>query len=246
MLIYPAVDLLDGACVRLLQGDYERVTRFSDDPVATARRFAAEGARALHVVDLDGAREGRPVSREVVLRIAGAVDVSLQVGGGLRSADDVAGYLEAGVERVILGTAAARDPQWLAGLLDRWGPERIAAGVDVAGDEVRVEGWRTGALRADAFLDLLGDVGTELVVYTDTVRDGTLTGPDVEGAARVIDRGFRTIVAGGVSTRGQVRRLREAGAEGAVIGSALYRGEIDLADALEAASGTGGDPADAG
>lgn len=240
MLIYPAVDLLDGACVRLHQGDFERVTRFSDDPVATARRFAVSGAPALHVVDLDGAREGRPVNREVVLRIAGAVDVPLQVGGGLRSADDVAGYLEAGVERVVLGTAAARDSGWLADLLTRWGPERIAAGVDVAGGEVRVEGWRTGALPAETFLDLLADVGTDVVVYTDTMRDGTLGGPNVEGAARVIDRGFRTIVAGGVSTRDQVSRLREAGAEGAVIGSALYRGEIDLAAALEAASGRSG------
>lgn len=240
MRVYPGVDLLDGACVRLHQGDYDRVTRFSDDPVETARRFAEAGALALHVVDLDGARRGRPVNREVVLSIARAVDVPLQVGGGLRSEADVAGYLETEVDRVILGTAAARDPAWMAKVLRRWGPDRVAAGVDVAGDEVRVEGWREGALHAEAFLDLLAEVGTELVVYTDTVRDGTLTGPDVEGAARVIDRGFRTIVAGGVSTREHVTRLREAGAEGVVIGSALYRGELDLAEALEAATGDGG------
>lgn len=237
MLIHPAVDLLDGACVRLRRGDYDSVTEFSDDPVEIARRFVDAGAPAMHVVDLDGAREGRPVNRSVALSIADAVDVPIQLGGGLRTDENVAGYLGAGIHRVVLGTRAARDPGWVSRLLDRWGPDRIAAGVDVAGDEIRVEGWLRGAMRVGELLDRLERIGVEVVVYTDTQRDGTLEGPDLSGAERVIDRGFRTLVAGGVSTTGEIARLRRIGAEGAVIGSALYRGRIRLAEALDAASG---------
>lgn len=237
MLIHPAVDLLDGACVRLRQGDYDSVTEFSADPVEIARRFVDAGAPAVHVVDLDGAREGHPVNRSVALSIAEAVDVPVQLGGGLRTDEDVAGYLDAGVHRVVLGTRAARHPAWLSRLLDRWGADRIAAGVDVAGDEIRVEGWLRGAMPVGELLDHLERIGVEVVVYTNTQRDGTLGGPDVSGAARVIDRGFRTLVAGGVSKTDQIARLRKIGAEGAVIGSALYRGRIRLREALDAASG---------
>lgn len=239
MLIWPAVDVLDGRCVRLYQGSYDDVTEHARDPAAVAEAFAREGARALHVVDLDGARDGRPVHTDVIREIRRRIDVPLQVGGGLRSTDDVARYLEGGVDRVILGTGAARRPDWLAELVERYGPDAVAAGVDVREGEVVVEGWTEGSgVSREALLDRLGEAGVETVIYTDTVRDGTLTRPDVEGARAVVERGFRTVVAGGVSRAEDVRALREAGAAGAVIGSALYHGSLTLAEARAAAGET--------
>lgn len=237
MKIWPAVDLLDGRCVRLYRGRYDEVTEYSRDPASVAGGFVGRGAGALHVVDLDGAREGRPVNADTVLEIRRRVDVPLQVGGGLRDDVDVERYLEAGVDRVILGTAAVRDPDWIARLVERHGPEVVAAGVDVREDRVLTEGWTEAAsLDRDGLLDALDACGVETVVYTDTTRDGTLTVPDVEGARRVAARGFRTLVAGGVSRLEHVRRLREAGAAGVVIGSALYTGAIELEDALRVAA----------
>jgi len=235
MRLYPAVDLLDGSCVRLYRGSYDRATRYSRDPVAVARRFVEEGARALHVVDLDGAREGRPVSRELVLSIRSACDVPLQVGGGLRETEHVDAYLEAGVERVILGTAALERPEWLGELVERYGPRAVAASVDVRGDEVVVEGWTegSGVSRAD-LLERLAGLGVETILYTDTTRDGTLTAPDVEGAREVVRRGFRTVAAGGVSDVSHLRELRRAGVRAAVVGSALYEGRLTIPEALAA------------
>lgn len=244
MLIWPAVDLLDGRCVRLYQGRYDEVTEFSRDPVEVAAVFVEEGARALHVVDLDGAREGAPQNAGVVREIRRRVDVPLQVGGGLRSGDDVARYLDSGVDRVILGTGAARRPDWVAGLVERHGTDAVAAGVDVREGEVVVEGWTEGSgTSREELLDRLADAGVETVVYTDTVRDGTLTRPDVDGARQVVDRGFRTLVAGGISRVEDVRALRDAGAAGAVIGSALYHGSLTLADARAAAGEIPGEDA---
>jgi phosphoribosylformimino-5-aminoimidazole carboxamide ribotide isomerase len=236
MLILPAIDLLGGRCVRLEQGDYGRVTRFGDDPLALARRFVADGAPALHVVDLEGARLGRPAQRERVLDLCRESPVPVQVGGGIRTSAEVERYLVGGAHRVLLGTGAARDTHWLTGLVERWGPERVAAAVDARDGRVVVEGWTTASgVSVDALLDRLATTGVRTVVYTDTRRDGTLTGPDVRGAARVAERGFRTIAAGGIRTAGHVRALRDAGAAGAVLGSALYRGTVTLEEALAAA-----------
>lgn len=237
MRVWPALDLLGGRCVRLFRGRYDRATEFARDPMAVAERFAEEGADGLHVVDLDGARDGRPVHADAVLALRSRLDLPLQVGGGLRSKGDAERYLEAGVDRVVLGTAAVRDPARIRGLLDRWGADRIAAAVDVREGRVVVAGWRedAGTERA-AFLDRLDGLGIRTVVYTDTMRDGTVTSPDVEGTRDVVERGFRTLAAGGVSSAADVRALREAGVEGVVIGSALYTGELTLADALAAAA----------
>lgn len=236
MNVWPAVDLLDGSCVRLYRGRFDEVTEFSRDPVAVAEAFADDGARHLHVVDLDGARDGAPANADVVLEIRRRLDVRLQVGGGIRSDDAVARYLDAGVDRVIVGTAAVRRPGWLAGLVDRHGAGSVAAGVDVRDGEVVVEGWEEGSgLARDEVLDALGGAGVGTVVYTDTVRDGTLTRPDVEGAGAVVDAGFRTLVAGGVSRSADVAALRDAGVDGVVVGSALYHGEMTLAEAQAAA-----------
>lgn len=237
MRIWPAVDLLDGRCVRLYRGRYDEVTEYSRDPAAVAEGFVGRGAGALHVVDLDGAREGRPMSAATVLEIRRRVDVPLQVGGGLRKDEDVQRYLEAGVDRVIVGTGAVRDPEWIARLVDRHGPGAVAAGVDVRREKVLTEGWtREAGVDRDGLLDALDACGVRTVVYTDTTRDGTLTVPDVEGARSVVDRGFRTVVAGGICRPEHVREVREAGAVGAVIGSAIYTGDLELEDALRAAA----------
>lgn len=237
MRVWPAVDLLEGRCVRLYQGRYDRVTEHGRDPLAVARRFVEEGARALHVVDLEGAREGQPRHGDTVLRLRRALDVTMQVGGGLRTEADVDRYLDAGVDRVILGTAAVRRPDRLAGLVERRGGRAVAVGVDVRDGRVVVEGWTESSdLGRHELLDRLDAMGVETVVYTDTTRDGTLTVPDVEGARAVVGRGFRTLVAGGVSRVEDVVALREAGAAGVVVGSALYSGDLDLGEALRAAA----------
>jgi len=236
--VWPAVDLLDGRCVRLYRGSYDEVTEHGRDPVAVARRFVDEGARALHVVDLDGARDGEPRHAGLVLQIRDALDVPMQVGGGLRAEEDADRYLEAGLDRVILGTAAVTDPDRVGRLVDRHGPRAVGVGVDVREGRVVVEGWtEESGLTRDELLDRLGAVGVETVVYTDTTRDGTLTVPDVEGAREVVARGFRTLVAGGVSRARDVAALRRAGAAGVVIGSALYTRTLTLDEALRAARG---------
>lgn len=235
MLIYPAIDLLGGACVRLLRGSYDEVTEFSRDPLAVARRFVGAGAPALHVVDLDGARAGRPVSAELILRIRGEVGVPLQVGGGLRRDEDVALYLEAGIERAILGTRALEEPGWIGRMLERHGPERVAAAVDVRGESPLTHGW---TVEADpdlgALLAALRALGVTTAVYTDSTRDGALAGPDLAGTRTVVEGGFRVIAAGGISSAEDILRLREIGVAGAVIGSALYRGTLTVDEAVEA------------
>lgn len=238
MIVFPAVDLLRGSCVRLYRGDYEQATEYSRDPVAVAEQFVREGAEALHMVDLDGAREGSPENAELVLDVRERVDVPMQVGGGLRRTEDVARYLDAGVDRVIIGTASAESPEWLASLLERFGTDRVAAGVDVEEEEVMVRGWLVGSgATVEEALEELRSLGVETVIYTDVTRDGTLGRPNVEGARRVVEAGFRTLAAGGISSPEHLRALRRAGAHGAVVGSALYEGEMTLAEALEAARG---------
>lgn len=236
MEIYPAIDLLEGACVRLHQGAYDRVTRFSDDPVGVARRFVSEGARRLHVVDLDGARAGRPVNASVVGDLV-ALGVPLQVGGGIRDEEHVDAYIEAGVGRVVLGTTAAERPDRLASLVARHGPDRVAASLDVRDGAIRIRGWTDEARRSpDELLDRLAPTGLRTIIYTDIARDGTLEGVRVDALRRPTGRDFlQVLVAGGVTSLEDLRALRDAGAAGAIIGSALYRGTLRLADALEVA-----------
>ena len=223
MIVYPAIDLLDGRCVRLTRGSFEDVTVYADDPVEQAERFAAQGSRALHVVDLDGAREGEPAHFEVLSRIRDAFSGFVQIGGGIRTDRDIERCLELGVDRVILGTAAAARPDWLARAVSRFGADRLAAAVDLKGSEVMVDGWlrSTGTGLSD-LMDSLSGAGIETVVFTDTLRDGMLGSADAARGAEFVRAGFETIVAGGVTTVDDIRRLREAGAAGAIVGSALY------------------------
>lgn len=236
MIVYPAIDLLDGACVRLHQGNFEAVTRFSDDPLQVARAFAASGARALHVVDLDGARSGKAVHAELVGEIAAATGLPVQVGGGIRTADRAASYLDAGVHRILVGTAAIADADWLPAALREYGADRVAAAVDVRDGEVLTEGWLAGSgIGVDAVGMALKARGLTTVLYTDTRRDGTLSSADAAGTRKLAESGFDVIAAGGVTTVTDVRALRGAGAAGVVIGSALYLGRLTLKQALEAA-----------
>jgi phosphoribosylformimino-5-aminoimidazole carboxamide ribotide isomerase len=236
MEIIPVVDIRGGRCVRLIQGDYDRETVFADDPAAAARRWRDAGAKRLHVVDLDGAREGRAVNAASVERIVAAVDVPVQLGGGLRDLETIGGYLEAGVERVVLGTAAVKDQALLANALARF-PGRIGVGVDARDGIVVTEGWRdaSGITASELVRQLVG-LGVPWVIYTDTLRDGTLTEPNFDALETLLSdrQHLRIIYSGGVSTIDHLRSLAATGVEGAIVGRALYTGDIDLAEALAA------------
>lgn len=236
MIVYPAIDLLDGGCVRLEQGDFDRVTSFSTDPVAVARRFAAEGAQALHVVDLEGAKTGRPVHRELIGRIVAAFGGPVQVGGGIRTEEQAITFLESGVHRLLIGTSAVSGANWPAGLVTEYGPDRIAAALDVRDGVVLQEGWlaESGG-DIESVSALLRSSGIDTLLYTDTRRDGTLTSADRDGTRALVQSGFHVIAAGGVSSVEDVSAMREVGASGVVIGSALYYGRLSLHAAMEAA-----------
>ena len=235
--IFPAIDLRAGRCVRLLQGDYARETVFSDDPVAMARRWADAGARWLHVVDLDGARGEASENLAVVRRIAAAVSLPVQLGGGIRDRAAVMAALDAGVERVILGTALVTgDPAAVDALLAEFG-ERIVVGVDARDGRVAVQGW-TETTDRDA-VDLAREMesrGARRLVYTDITSDGMLAGPNLEGIGRMAEAlSIPMIAAGGVSSAEDVRRLaalEPLGVEGVIIGKALYTGAVRLEELL--------------
>ena len=236
MEVIPAIDIRGGRCVRLVQGDYDRETVFADDPAEAARRWRDAGAKRLHVVDLDGAREGRAVNADSVWSILAAVDVPVQLGGGLRDLETIGGYLEAGVERVVLGTAAVKDQALLASALARF-PGRIVVGVDARDGIVVTEGWRDASgITASELVGQLVGLGVPRVIYTDTLRDGTLTEPNFDALETLLSdrQHLRIIYSGGVSRIDHLRRLAATGVEGAIVGRALYTGDVDLAEALAA------------
>lgn len=236
MIIYPAIDIRQGRCVRLLQGRFDRETVYGDDPAAVARRWQEQGASYLHVVDLDGAREGRPCNTAAVRAILAAVTVPVQLGGGLRRAADVAAALAMGVSRAILGSAAAADPALVQALCAQYG-EKIAVALDARGGRVAVDGWEADSGR-DA-VGLAGELvaaGVRCFIYTDIGRDGTLAGVNVDATRSLAAAvGVPVIASGGVRDLADVRRLARAGLAGAIIGRALYTGAVDLAQALKAA-----------
>ncbi len=247
MEIIPAIDIRGGRCVRLVQGDYDRETVFADDPAAMARRWRDAGAARLHVVDLDGAREGHPVNTASVERIVTAVGIPVQLGGGLRDVETVQRYLDGGVNRVVLGTAAVKDQALLVRALARF-PGRIAVGVDARDGIVVTEGWRDASgVAASDLVGQLAELGVPRVIYTDTLRDGTLTGPNFAALAALLSSAgvtasnLRIIYSGGVSTVEHLRRLAATGVEGVIVGRALYTGDIDLAAALAAVLGSTGE-----
>jgi phosphoribosylformimino-5-aminoimidazole carboxamide ribotide isomerase len=238
VILYPAIDIRDGQAVRLLRGDYEQETVYDADPAEAARRWAGEGARFLHVVDLDGAREGRPVNLEAVERIAKAVDVPLQVGGGMRSTSSIDAVLGAGAERVVLGTAAMDDPELLREALRSYA-ECLVVSVDAHGDRVALHGWtEPGEVDPARAVRELSQRGVAHFTFTPIEVDGTMEGPGIEQLRRVAGATDAELVySGGV---GDLEHLRSLAAEappnvtGVIVGRALYEGRFSIADAQAA------------
>lgn len=235
MEIIPAIDLKDGLCVRLYQGDFAQSTVYSEDPVAVARRWEELGASRIHVVDLDGARNGRPTNTDAVVAIVQAVGVPVQLGGGLRREEDINAVLALGVERVILGTAAVEQADLVARLVARF-DDQIVVGVDARNGLVATAGWtETADVHATDLVAHMADLGVRRVIYTDISRDGTLTEPNFAAMAELQRPGGPAIIAsGGIARIEHLQRLARLGVEGAIVGKALYTGAIDLATALAA------------
>lgn len=235
MILYPAIDIRDGRAVRLLRGDYAKETVYDADPLDAARRWVEHGARALHVVDLDGAREGAPVNIEHAARICDAVEVPVQVGGGLRRAEDVAAALAAGADRAILGTAALADPALVEALADEHG-ERIVASADARAGKVAVEGWeRETSITSAELIRGLAQRGVSRFVYTPVEVDGTLEGPGLDGLREVAgaasESAAELLYSGGIGTVDHLRTLAELdlpALAGVIVGRALYEGAFTV------------------
>jgi phosphoribosylformimino-5-aminoimidazole carboxamide ribotide isomerase len=245
--LYPAIDILGGSAVRLTQGSFDTRKVYDADPLSAARGWVREGARRLHVVDLDGAREGRPVNLEYLRRIVSELDVPVQYGGGLRSAQAVADALEAGAERVILGTAAFTDPDLLERALERHGPKRVMVSVDVRGGEVAIEGWtKTADIPVREVFARLIERGVRELAYTNVDRDGMLEGLNVEDlvwVAKAAEHGH-LIYSGGIGALSDLEHLAKLRAEhvldsldGVIVGKALYERRFTVAQAHAALAG---------
>jgi phosphoribosylformimino-5-aminoimidazole carboxamide ribotide isomerase len=240
MIIFPAIDLKDGQCVRLIQGKASEKTVYSDTPANVARSFQEQSASWLHIVDLDGAFKGSPQNLKAIKNIADMVTIPFQVGGGLRSMDDVEALLAIGAQRVIIGTRAVSSPDFIKNLLDRFGPDKIVLGLDARDGQVAVEGWvSTCSISALNFGKQMKSLGLKTAVFTDIARDGLLEGPNLASTAEMADQtGLEIIASGGVSTIDNIKELKamkEIGVIGAIIGKALYDGKLSLAEAIEAA-----------
>jgi phosphoribosylformimino-5-aminoimidazole carboxamide ribotide isomerase len=235
--LFPAIDIRNGRVVRLSQGEATRQTVYGDDPAAVADSFAAAGARWIHVVDLDrafGAGDNEPVLRRILERVAGRARV--QAGGGFRSTDLVRRGIELGVTRVVVGTAAATEPDFLLAVAEAVTADRLAVGVDARDGKVAVRGWtETSALTAGDLARRAIGAGIRTLIYTDVARDGMLEGPDVTGALALQETGAAVIVSGGVSSLADLQQIARAGLAGAVVGRALYEGRFELSQALRAA-----------
>ncbi len=241
MILYPAIDLKDGQCVRLLRGDMDRVTVYNDDPAAQAAIFAAQGFAWLHVVDLDGASAGRSVNGAAVAAILGAVSLPVQLGGGIRDLATLEGWLDLGVRRVVLGTAALRDPALVHEACGRF-PGRIAVGIDARAGRVATDGWtETSELTALELARRFENAGAAAIIYTDIERDGALTGVNAEATAELAGAVTTPVIAsGGVASLADLEALRQvagAGIEGVIVGRALYDGRVEPEAALALLAG---------
>ncbi|HEV7459154.1 MAG TPA: 1-(5-phosphoribosyl)-5-[(5-phosphoribosylamino)methylideneamino]imidazole-4-carboxamide isomerase [Solirubrobacteraceae bacterium] len=235
MILYPAIDILDGRAVRLEQGRFEEPTVYAEDPMVAAHGWVSQGAQALHVVDLDGARAGEPVNVHHVRAIIDTVDVPVQVGGGLRSTDDVAEVLEAGATRVVVGTAAHSDAEFLDDVLTAHG-ESVAVAVDVRDGLVSAAGWTESTEQApDAVLRRLAAEGVRTVIYTDVDRDGMLTGPDVDTLTGLLEHWpGRLLYSGGIGSLAHLEALAPLPLDGVIVGKALYEERFTIVEAQEA------------
>jgi len=242
MELYPAIDLRDGKCVRLRQGDYAQETVYGGDPVAIAQEFEEDGARWIHVVDLDAARTGKPENRDVVAEIVSETDVPIQSGGGIRDEFSAEALLGVGVARIVIGTAALEQPQMVRRLASRH-PGRIAVGLDARSGEAAVRGWTEGSgVTVLEAISWFADAGVAAFIVTDIARDGMLTGPDIEGLAAVLQASRADVIAsGGVSSLQDLQGLRALEVDGrqlagVIVGKAIYEGVFTVSEALKALS----------
>lgn len=237
MYIYPAIDLYGGKAVRLFKGDYAQMTVYSDNPVSVAKDFAAAGASHIHLVDLEGAKIGKPANLDTIRAIVETTGLFAEVGGGIRDMETVDSYLGIGVSRVILGTAAVKDPDFLHAALQKYG-EKIAVGVDLKDGYVAIKGWtETSDLKAEEFFEKMQKLGVRTIICTDISRDGAMKGTNRE-LYRALSEKFDIdlIASGGVSSMEDVETLAQMKLHGAIIGKAYYIGAIDLKQAVEAAT----------
>ena len=234
MEVIPAIDLKGGRCVRLLQGDFDKETVFSTDPGAVARDWEQACAPRIHVVDLEGAASGHPENAEAVARILESVDIPVQLGGGVRNMETLEGWLDKGVQRVVLGTAAVEDPDFLQEALQRFA-ESVVVGIDARDGRVAASGWkRTTEVDAIELIERMKGLGVRRIIYTDISRDGMLSGPNLESVRQVVSKTKVPVIAsGGVSTIEHLKSLRELGVEGAIVGRALYTGDVNLREAIQ-------------
>jgi phosphoribosylformimino-5-aminoimidazole carboxamide ribotide isomerase len=239
MQIWPAIDLLGGNAVRLQQGDYARETVFSDDPASVARNFHDQGARHLHLVDLDGAKAGKPVNLATVRSIVAAVDMECELGGGVRDEATIESLLELGLARLVVGTSALKQPEWFRDMIAKY-PGKLVLGIDARDGFVATHGWlETSSVQAVEFVQLFANDPLAAIIYTDIATDGMLQGPNV-AAMREMQQATATpvIASGGVTTAADIAELAAAGLAGAIVGRALYEGTLTLPEALAAARHT--------
>ena len=240
MEVIPAIDIRDGKCVRLYQGDYARETVYSEQPLRMAKHWVEQGATRLHVVDLDGARSGAPANIEVTAEIASSVDIPVQLGGAIRTLENVREAVSLGMSRVIIGTAALEDPDLVGAACREVGPERVLVAIDARDGYVTVQGWTRGSrVSAAELLHRITESGVERFIYTDVSRDGTLTEPNYQAvAAMAAETPLHMLVAGGIASIDHLARLSQMNVEGAIIGTAIYTGDIDLSEAIGAVGGS--------
>jgi phosphoribosylformimino-5-aminoimidazole carboxamide ribotide isomerase len=236
MYIIPAIDLRGGKCVRLIQGDYHRQINYQDNPVKQAEEFIAQGAQWVHIVDLDGAKVGRPINTPTISAIAALGKLKIEVGGGIRHEQDISKLLDLGIERVIIGTQAVNDFEWFADCARRF-PDKLALGLDAKGSHVVTAGWYDE--HPKTLLELAREAAAlpiAAIIYTDVTKDGMLAGPNFE-RTRVLIRTVpvQVVASGGVTTAEDIRKLASIGAAGAIVGRALYEGSITLPEAIQAA-----------
>ena len=232
MILYPAIDIRGGQCVRLTQGRYDDMTVFSQDPLKMAQNFQNDGAQYIHVVDLDGAR-GETGNRELIGKIAKSLDIPMQTGGGIRTISDIETVLESGVARVILGTSAVKNPELVKEAVIKYG-SRIAVGIDAKDGYVAIEGWeKTSSFKAVEFAKKMESLGVKTIIYTDIATDGMLSGPNLVAMEEMVNAvGMDVIASGGVSSVLDLIHLKNIGVHGAIAGKAIYTGAVDVKQAL--------------
>ena len=235
MEVIPAIDLRHGRVVRLYQGDFKKETVYSQDPVQVAQEWAKAGAPRIHIVDLDGARDGSPANLDAVGRVAASVEVPLQVGGGIRTLDTARNVTGLGVARIVLGTAAVRDSKLVREACQTLGPEAVVVGVDARDGKVVIQGWlESASVAAEELVREMAALGVGRFIYTDVSRDATLKGPNFQAITTLMEEIEKPVIAaGGIGTMEDLERLAALGVEGAIVGVALYTGGIDLREAIE-------------